>query len=80
MKGAVYKQFKPTAVKLAQIEDKSVLGTAKELGITPAVCAVESTNMTNKKKVRFRVMETHFLNMKLNILLHKAQSGQLLLL
>lgn len=47
----------------------------RNLVLAPAVCAVESTNMANKKKVRFRVMETHFLNMKLNILLHKAQSG-----
>ena len=35
MKRAVYdKQFKMAAVKLAQTEDKSVLNTAKELGIS----------------------------------------------
>ena len=35
MKRAVYdKQFKMAAVKMAQIEDKSVLVTAKELGIS----------------------------------------------
>lgn len=37
MKRAVYdKQFKMAAVKLAQTEDKSVLGTAKGLGISPS--------------------------------------------
>lgn len=37
MKRAVYdKQFKMAAVKLAQTEDKSVLDTAKELGISPS--------------------------------------------
>ena len=37
MKRAVYgKQFKMAAVKLAQAEDKSVLDTAKELGISPS--------------------------------------------
>ena len=35
MKRAVYdKQFKMAAVKLAQTEDKSVLDTAKELGVS----------------------------------------------
>jgi transposase len=35
MKRAVYdKQFKMAAVKMAQSEDKSVLGTAKELSIS----------------------------------------------
>lgn len=35
MKRAVYdKQFKMAAVKMAQVEDKSVLDTAKELGIS----------------------------------------------
>lgn len=37
MKRAVYdKQFKMAAVKLAQTEDKSVLDTAKGLGISPS--------------------------------------------
>lgn len=37
MKRAVYdKQFKMAAVKLAQTEDKSVLNTAKGLGISPS--------------------------------------------
>ena len=35
MKRAVYdKQFKMSAVKMAQTEDKSVLDTAKELGVS----------------------------------------------
>lgn len=35
MKRAVYdKQFRMSAVKMAQVEDKSVLDTAKELGIS----------------------------------------------
>lgn len=37
MKRAVYdKQFKMAAIKLAQTEDKSVLNTAKGLGISPS--------------------------------------------
>ena len=37
MKRAVYdKQFKMAAVKLAQVEDKSVLNTAKGLDISPS--------------------------------------------
>jgi Transposase and inactivated derivatives len=37
MKRSVYdKQFKMAAVKLAQTEDKSVLDTAQELGISPS--------------------------------------------
>ena len=37
MKRAMYdKQFKMAAVKLAQTEDKSVLDTAKGLGISPS--------------------------------------------
>ncbi len=41
------------AIKLEQSENKSVLDTAKELGISRAVCAVGSTNTMNTEKVQF---------------------------
>ena len=61
MKQAVYdKQFKMAAVKMSQEAEKSVSETAKELGISGAVCAAGLTSTMHMEKVRSHDTGTHF--------------------
>lgn len=77
MKRAIYdKQFKIAAVKMAQLEDKSVFDTAKELNVSVSSLRRWINEYDEYGESAFPGLEAHFsiLNMKLRYCKNKMKS------